>query len=88
MENTGALKKLASEAVDVQNACNLLGVSKSFSRAVQDLWESGAVKDAEELSRHPVVTLWVDKLVDMNKRPSLAEFSSAWDWAKKMTEPS
>lgn len=49
------LKMLAQDALDVQNACNLSGVVKGFSRAIADL-------HALELYDHPIYKLWADKI--------------------------
>lgn len=66
------LKELAQEALDVQNASNLSGVVHSFSRAVTELREAllieskGSGISSDELNRHPIVILWVDKLMSLS----------------------
>lgn len=64
-----SLEVLAREAMNVQNACNLLGVSKGFARAVQDLKEaldaSNLPSDTDTIKCHPIARLWTSKLHDM-----------------------
>jgi hypothetical protein len=64
-----SLEVLAREAIDVQNACNLLGVSKGFARAIQDLREaldaSGLPSGTDDINRHPIARLWASKVHDM-----------------------
>ena len=61
------IKQLAKDALDVQNASNLMGVSKSFAQAVEDLYHSGVCKGMDECFQHPIITLWIDKLCHLNK---------------------
>lgn len=55
-----ALKELAQEALDVQNACNLCGVAQTFARAMIDLGEHCSGTD--ERNTHPITIVWLDKL--------------------------
>lgn len=54
------LQELAQEAIDVQNACNLLAVVNGMSRALSDL--RGFVSGSDELRNHPITLLWADKV--------------------------
>lgn len=64
------LKEAAQEALDVQNACNLSGVLRSFHEIV-----SGPIRDEarkqgkgiEFVNTHPIVTLFLSKLCDLNR---------------------
>lgn len=61
-----SLKQLAQEAMDVQNACNPLGVSKSYAKAVQELRSRLELDnlpcDTDSICVHPVNQLWASKL--------------------------
>lgn len=57
------LSELAQEALDVQNACNIAGVARSFAKAVSDLTEHTSGTD--EWNRHPITRAWVSKMADM-----------------------
>jgi len=60
------IKQLAKDAIDVQYACNLLGVSKSFAKAVDELYESNDCKGMKECFEHPIITLWLNKMCQLN----------------------
>ena len=71
-------KKLLKEALEVQNAVNILGVSKGFARAIQDLYEHVLDRSGMcALKSHPVTVLWVDKILDLAGRPEMKEISAA-----------
>ena len=79
--------ELSKQAIEVQDACNLLGVSKSFALAVEELFYSNECnRDMNKLNNHPVITLWIDKLLDMNGRPCFEKIMSSWDYVKKQIE--
>jgi hypothetical protein len=68
------MAQLAQEAIDIQNACNIMGISKSFAKVVQevrDLIEVDRKKNPvsftrhENVNSHPVVRLWASKIHDM-----------------------
>lgn len=69
MEDDRSLKQLAQEALDVQNASNLLGIANSFSKAMNRLRR---VVDTTkvDIRTHPITVLWVDKISDMTGRGS------------------
>jgi hypothetical protein len=71
------LQELAKEALDVQDACNILGVTKGFARVVQELSE--IEKNRSKLAIHPIIILWMDKLNDMTYRPDFGQFTLAFD---------
>jgi hypothetical protein len=65
---TKKLSDLAREALLVQNACNPLGLTKSFAVATQDLADALRELGASALDavcRHPVFRLWASKLHDL-----------------------
>jgi hypothetical protein len=54
------LKELAQEAIDVQDASNVVGVVASYATALQDL--SKYVKGSSEIAKHPINRLWASKI--------------------------
>ena len=58
------LKQLAQDALDVQNACSLLAVVNSFSKAVSDLREAVS-GSTDVINNHPITIVWVDKLASL-----------------------
>lgn len=56
------LKQLAREAIDIQSACNMLGLANSFSSTLYDLSRHVAIS---EIRNHPITRLWVSKLHDL-----------------------
>jgi hypothetical protein len=68
-EDTRTLHELAREALLVQDACNPLGVSRSFARALRRL---NTLLDAEgqggtrALCEHPVAVAWASKIASLH----------------------
>jgi len=57
---------LAREALDVQNACNMRGVVRSFALAMTDLDEAlSATPGSCSLRDHAITRAWVDKLASL-----------------------
>lgn len=56
------VKKLAGDAIAVQDACNSSGVVYALGRVVSDLMTGN---DVEKLKDHPVIIMWADKLDDL-----------------------
>jgi len=60
--------ELITEALNVQDACNLSGVVHSFSRAMTDLWalakeaKEGEFKGTEWVNTHRVARLYASKI--------------------------
>lgn len=89
------LQALAQEALQVQDACNLLGVSKGFAKAVQEVWENMKAVEVpaenkyasmDDLRQHPIVLLWVDKIHSMTVLLDSQSFSKAYDGCHKLAE--
>jgi hypothetical protein len=56
--------RLAKEAVDVQDACNPLGVARGMVRAMDGIRLLG-VTATDDIRNHPVAILWAHKLADL-----------------------
>jgi hypothetical protein len=60
------LQELAQEAIDIQNACNPLGLSKGYAKALQELRELLEQQGyTDVLCKHPINQLWASKLHDL-----------------------
>lgn len=63
------LKQLAAEAIMVQNACNILGVTNSMHKALCDLRDAlGALNlpaGSQDIAFHPITRLWASKVHDL-----------------------
>lgn len=76
------MKQAAQLAMDVQDACNLSGVVYLFSNILSDvLWpEARRIGlGTEWVNTHPIATLFIFKLMDMNRLDYESGFSKAWD---------
>jgi len=63
------LREAAITALAVQNAVNLSGIVHSFSGIMEALWEDAREhgKGTEYVNTHPVVTVFLEKLMDLNR---------------------
>lgn len=62
---TVTLSELAKQAIQIQDACNPLGLTKSFAEAIQDLGDLMRAKgnfSTRDLCYHPVFRLWASKI--------------------------
>lgn len=64
-----SVKQLAQEALEIQNACNPLGLSKGYAQALSELRcaleVEGKENDTDAIRLHPINRLWLDKLCDL-----------------------
>lgn len=85
--DTRTMADLAREALNVQDACNLSGVAHGFSRSISRLRvllrEQGK-ESTPEINTHPICTLWLDKMTDLNGGSS--RFPIAYAWCSKAAE--
>lgn len=84
------LQELAKEAIEVQDACNIGGVSRRFAQVVQEVRQcySGPAGGAStgQMNQHPIIQLWASKihsLVGMGFS-EIEEFSKAYDACRQM----
>jgi hypothetical protein len=85
-------KEVAQTALDVQDACNLSGVVKSFAGPVMDaLWEETRRNNTgtDWINQHPIVTLFIDKLASLNGTQgfdSMSKVMAAYDAVRTIAE--
>lgn len=81
-------KEAAQSALDVQDACNLSGVLFTFADAMQAICEEDRAKNmsTDWKNTNPIVTLFLDKLSQLNKRQceNISLLDDAWDKVKQI----
>lgn len=90
---TRTLADLAREAIDIQNACNPLGITKGFAEATQELADlmrnSGEYPfSTHAVCLHPVFQLWASKLHDLAGigMSDTEKYGEAYAECKKLAE--
>ena len=83
------LKQAAQTSLDVQNACNLSGVVRSFADITATLWDEAhrQEKGTDWVNTHPVVILFMSKLCSLSRYTCGSEsdnFRQAYDAVKKL----
>jgi hypothetical protein len=73
------IQQLASEALSVQNACNLSGVVHSFSRALTDLRANLPNAGTDEINNHPISLLYASKIESLTTCSAYKRFSNAYE---------
>lgn len=86
------LRKLAQEVIDLQDACNPLGLSKRYAQALAELHAAlklaGLPNDTDAVCFHPVNQLWVSKLHDLADMGLSCEarYGRAYEALKKLAQ--
>jgi hypothetical protein len=86
------IKQLAAEAIEIQDACNPLGLSKGYARALQDLADAlkadNEYTGGDQIRTHPINRLWLDKLCDLahyqRENCDMGQFSVAYDQCRRL----
>lgn len=65
------LQEMAQEALDVQDACNLVAVANGFARAMSEMMTDHKM-DTDEIRHHPITTMWVSKIETLNGQTGMA----------------
>ena len=83
-----SIKKLAIEAIAVQDAANLSGIAKSFGRVMSQLWDEANKRGegTEWVNTHPIAKLWVDKMAGLSRVRTFEEFSKAYEACDRFTK--
>lgn len=82
-------RNMAQDAIQVQDACNLGGVSNSFATAVRALHHVPGYDGTNWIRSHPVVVLYVCKIVSLTVgEQDVAAFSAAYDFCKQICDSS
>jgi len=78
-EQKNRLKKLATDAISVQDACNLSGVVHSLSRVMTELREISGSQGTEYFNTHPIIVLYASKISSLTGYDSAQGFSRAYE---------
>jgi hypothetical protein len=86
MSDHPTLQEAASDALTVQDACNLCGVAQAFARAMLTVLDDCRSKGqgTDEMRKHPITIAFMDKLRFMVNNPSPSEFAAAFDAVEEM----
>jgi hypothetical protein len=82
-------REAARTAIAVQDAVNLSGVVHSFADAVSAIWDEAHRQGhgTEWVNTHPVVTLFFDRLADLNGNwLQCPDIGQAYDEVRKIAE--
>ena len=73
------IQEAAKMALDVQNACNLSGVVRSFAEVTHVLWleASKLEKGTDWVNQHPISVLFADKIASLVWSRDSEEFDHA-----------
>jgi len=85
---TLSIQQAAALALEVQDACNLSGVTYSFAeKVIPAIWEESRRlnKGTDFVNSHPIVTLFLDKLASLNGHSINMNFD-VYDAVAKLAE--
>ena len=83
------LAQLAEEALAIQDASNLTGLTNGWHEAILELRRLMPTTSTVELARHPINKLWAFKLQSLTGRECLCQecmtaFGDAYGWARDL----
>ena len=79
------LKNAARESLEIQDACNLAGVVKTFSKVCDVLWEHAHKNGlgTAYVNQHPIVRLYVNKLLSLAGDTTSKDWDAVYELAKE-----
>ena len=80
-EKHGLTARDYQTAIDVQDACNLMGVVRAFSRIIPRLFVS--TRGTDERNRHPISVMFSSKIASLTGSESIDGFAVAYDACKE-----
>lgn len=80
------IKKLAQDAIDVQDASNLVGVVISFSEALINLRQVFPNLSTKEINEHPIAVLYSSKIASLTHSDCQEVFSLAYFQVKEIID--
>lgn len=81
-----AMYPLVVRAINVQDACNLVAVVKSFEATLGELRAMYPQMGTDELRSHPVSVLFASKIASLTNCEGPAQFTMAWNAVKDIQE--
>ena len=76
------VSRMYQDALIVQDACNLSGVVRSFSKHMQTLCDMG-IDNTRDRNRHPVCVLFSSKIASLTGSEDFSNFSRAYGEVKQ-----
>lgn len=77
------MERLARDAINVQDACNLSGVTRSFAQAMSDLRRIIPDKGTDFYNTHPIAIMYSDKIASLTGSNTKLAFADAYDFCRK-----
>jgi hypothetical protein len=65
IESDAAIQKLAQEALDIQNACNLCGLAQRFAQVMIELGRCPQSRGTGWANQNPITRGWIDKFLSL-----------------------
>lgn len=81
------IQEAAKLAIDVQDACNLSGVTFSFAKVMQAICDDGRAsphKGTDWRNNHPVAKLFIWKMALLNGIEVNGDFGEPYDMCKRL----
>ena len=81
-------KKLCQEAIDIQNASNLVGLSRRFAEVMIEVNELIGDMGTHAVNTTAIVQMWTTKMADLSGHPSWNQtvWSEAYEICRKTAE--
>lgn len=75
-------------ALNIQDACNLSGVVRSWARVMERIWDEAHAKGkgTEFVNRHEINVLYASKVASLTNAGGMDEFSMSYDLCKQAIE--
>jgi hypothetical protein len=82
VEPSEAMKRLAAEAICVQNGVNLCGMSKRFAEVMSELMT--IIGSTGRVNHHPIARLWVEKFAHLAGIETSLGYIDAFEMARQI----
>lgn len=85
------IAQCAKLAIEVQDACNLSGVVRSFAQITETLWDEARKQGhgTDWVNQHPVSKLFADKISSLARvQENLSAYLQAFDECRTLAEQS
>jgi hypothetical protein len=80
------IKEAARQALNVQDACNLSGVVRSFASVIEILWKEPGCKGTDWVNTHPIAVLFSSKIASLTGSESSENFGKAYLDCQKLAQ--
>lgn len=81
--NVLSIQQVAKNAIEIQNAVNLIAVVHNFHQAIESIRvharANGKILSTQELWAHPICVLYSSKIASLTQSDSATVFSKAYE---------